>query len=260
MTYAETLQTRFIRERRYQGILWTVIAVAAYILAFSLATTNAPTEFGDWPRNWELPIQEPIDVFFEWIGDAFAWFFNPISEVMDAGLAGIDTFLVWLPWPFAVASASMLGFKLVGRWLGLFNGVAVLFIGMNGFWDSAMVTFSVVGVSVIVAVGLGVPIGILAAFNNRFETIVRPVLVTMQVLPAFVYLIPALVVIRDEWHTGRLPCSCLFHSSRNQAHQPGGPTSPPGRNRDGPLARIVNLPDAASGAVATGEAYHPDWH
>ncbi|MCY4579909.1 MAG: hypothetical protein OXD31_12795, partial [Chloroflexi bacterium] len=82
MTYAETLQTRFIRERRYQGILWAVIAVAAYILAFSLATTNAPTEFGDWPRNWELPIQEPIDVLFEWIGDAFAWFFNPISEVI----------------------------------------------------------------------------------------------------------------------------------------------------------------------------------
>ena len=89
----------------------------------------------------------------------------------------------------------MLGFMLVGRWLGLFNGVAVLFIGMNGFWDSAMVTFSAVGVSVIVAVGLGVPIGILAAFNNRFEAIVRPVLDTLQVLPAFVYLIPALVVI-----------------------------------------------------------------
>ena len=194
MTYAETLQTRFIRERRYQGILWTVIAVAAYILAFSLATTNAPTEFGDWPRNWELPIQEPIDVLFEWVGDAFAWFFNPISEVIDAGLAGVDTFLLWLPWPFVVASVSMLGFKLGGRWLGLFSGVAVLFIGMNGFWDSAMVTFSVVGVSVIVAVGLGVPIGILAAFNNRFEAIVRPVLDTMQVLPAFVYLIPALVL------------------------------------------------------------------
>ena len=88
----------------------------------------------------------------------------------------------------------MLGFKLGGRWLGLFSGLAVLFIGMNGFWDSAMVTFSVVGVLVILAVGLGVPIGILAAFNNRFEAIVRPVLDTMQVLPAFVYLIPALVL------------------------------------------------------------------
>ena len=194
MTRAEALQIRFLRERRYQGIVWTAIAVAAYILAYSLATTNAGTDFGDWPRSWELPVQEPIDDFFEWIGDAFAWFFNPVSKVIDTGLAGIDSFLLWLPWPFVVAAASMLGLRLGGRWLCLFCGAAALFIGLNGFWDSAMLTLSVVGVSVIIAVGLGMPIGIFAAFSSRFESVVRPILDTMQVLPAFVYLIPALVL------------------------------------------------------------------
>ncbi len=194
MTRAEAFQIRFLRERRLQGFLWTAIAVAAYILAYSLATTNAGTDFGDWPRSWELPIQEPIDEFFEWTGDAFAWFFNPISDFIDAGLAGIDTFLLWLPWPVVVAAASMLGLRLGGRWLGLFCGAAALFIGLNGFWDSAMLTLSVVGVSVIIAVGLGVPIGVFAAFSSRFESVVRPILDTMQVLPAFVYLIPALVL------------------------------------------------------------------
>ena len=194
MTRAEAFQIRFLRERRLQGFLWTSIAVAAYILAYSLATTNAGTDFGDWPRSWELPIQEPIDEFFEWTGDAFAWFFNPISDFIDAGLAGIDTFLLWLPWPVVVAAASMLGLRLGGRWLGLFCGAAALFIGLNGFWDSAMLTLSVVGVSVIIAVGLGVPIGVFAAFSSRFESVVRPILDTMQVLPAFVYLIPALVL------------------------------------------------------------------
>ena len=194
MTRAEAFQIRFLRERRLQGLLWTSIAVAAYILAYSLATTNAGTDFGDWPRSWELPIQEPIDEFFEWTGDAFAWFFNPISDFIDAGLAGIDTFLLWLPWPVVVAAASMLGLRLGGRWLGLFCGAAALFIGLNGFWDSAMLTLSVVGVSVIIAVGLGVPIGVFAAFSSRFESVVRPILDTMQVLPAFVYLIPALVL------------------------------------------------------------------
>ena len=194
MTRAEAFQIRFLRERRLQGLLWTSIAVAAYILAYSLATTNAGTDFGDWPRSWELPIQEPIDEFFEWTGDAFAWFFNPISDFIDAGLAGIDTFLLWLPWPVVVAAASMLGLRLGGRWLGLFCGAAALFIGLNGFWDSAMLTLSVVGVSVIIAVGLGVPVGVFAAFSSRFESVVRPILDTMQVLPAFVYLIPALVL------------------------------------------------------------------
>lgn len=194
MTIAEALQGRLLRERRLQWMLWTVLAVAAYILAYSLATTNAATEFGDWPQSWEPPIQEPIDDFFEWAGDASAWFFNPISDVIDAGIAGISVFLLWLPWPVVVAGVTVLGLRLGGQWMGLFCGAASLFIGLNGFWDSAMVTLSVVGVSVLIAVGLGVPVGIFAAFSNRFESIVRPVLDTMQVLPAFVYLIPALVL------------------------------------------------------------------
>ena len=194
MIRAETLQIRPVRERRHQAILWATLAVAAYILAYSLATTNASTNFGDWPRSWEPPIQEPIDNFFEWFGDALAWFFNPISEVIDTFLAGIDAFLLWLPWTVVVAAASMLGLRLGGKWLGLFCGAATLFIGFNGYWDSAMLTISVLGVSVIIAVGIGVPIGIFAAFSNRFEAGVRPILDTMQVLPAFVYLIPALVL------------------------------------------------------------------
>ena len=194
MIRAETLHNRVFRERRYQGVLWAAIAFAAYVVAYSLATTNAGTEFGDWPGSWELPIQEPIDTLFDWFGDSSAWFFNPISGVMDTGLAGINALLLWLPWPFVVAAASMLGIRLGGRWLGLFCGAATLFIGLNGYWDSTMLTLSIVGVSVIIAVGLGVPIGIFAAYSRRFEAILRPVLDTMQVLPAFVYLIPALVL------------------------------------------------------------------
>ena len=194
MIRTEALQTRPVRERRYRVVLWVAIAIAAYILAYSLATTNASTDFGDWPGSWEPPVQEPIDNFFEWFGDSLSWFFNPVSEVIDAGLAGLDTFLLWLPWTVVVAAVSMLGFRLGGRWLGVFCGAAMLFIGFNGYWDSAMLTVSVLGVSVIIAVGIGVPIGVFAAFSNRFEAIVRPILDTMQVLPAFVYLIPALVL------------------------------------------------------------------
>ena len=196
MIRAETLhlQIRPIQMRRYRGILWAALAGAAYILAYSLATNNVGTDFGNWPLSWEPPIQEPIDTSFEWLGDNLAWFFNPISEVIDTGLAGLDTFLLWLPWIVVVAVAAMLGFRLGGRWLGLFCAAATLFIGFNGYWDSAMLTMSVLVVSVIIAVGIGVPIGIFVAFNNRLEAVVRPILDTMQVLPAFVYLIPALIL------------------------------------------------------------------
>ena len=167
MNRAEALQVRFLREPRYRGILWAAVAAATYLLAYSLATTNAGTEFGDWPKSWELPIQKPIDDIFEWTADTFAWFFNPISKVIDTGLAGIDTFLLWLPWPFVVAAASLLGFRLGGRWLGLLCGAATLFIGSIGFWDSAMLTLSIVGVSVIIAVCQGRRQGVPPRLRNR---------------------------------------------------------------------------------------------
>ena len=194
MIRAQALPARLFGERSYRGILWAAVAVAAYVLAFSLAAANAGTEYGNWPGRWELPIQEPVDRFFEWFEDATAWFFNPLSDVIDRGLDGIESFLLWLPWPFIVVATAAVGWRLGGKWLGIFCGAAALFIAFNGYWDSAILTLSVVGVSVLFAVGIGVPVGILAAFSNRFESIVRPVLDTMQVLPAFVYLIPALVL------------------------------------------------------------------
>ena len=194
MIRAETLQLRYIREPRFKWALWVLAAAACYGLAYTLAATNANTEFGNWPSNWELPMQEPIDVAFDWVGDTFAWFFNPISDVIAGGVSAINSFLLWLPWPTVLAIVLIGGLKLGGRTLGLLSCGALLFIGLNGFWDSAVLTMSVVVVSVIIGVGLGVPVGILAAFSNRFEALVRPILDTMQVLPAFVYFIPALVL------------------------------------------------------------------
>ncbi len=194
MIRSDALQLRSFRESRFKWVLWAALAAATYLLAFTLATNNANTDFGDWPKSWELPLQGAIDTAFDWVGDSFAWFFNPIASVLDAGIAGLDALLLWLPWPLVVAGVSIVGFRLGGKWLGVFSGLAALFTGLIGFWDSAMVTLSMVGVSVLIAVGLGVPIGILAAFSNRFEALVRPILDTMQVLPAFVYLIPALVL------------------------------------------------------------------
>ena len=76
--------------------------------------------------------------------------------------------------------------------MGLFCGISLLFIGMLGLWDSAMITLSIMGVSVLISVAIALPLGIAAASNDRFESSMRPVLDTLQVMPAFVWLMPAL--------------------------------------------------------------------
>ena len=178
----------------YRAGLWASLAVTLYILAYVLAKNNANIDFGDFPSSWEVPIQEPIDSVFGWVGDTFSWFFNPISDVVDLGLAWIDSFLLWLPWPVVVAATTLVGLRLSGVGLAVFCALSSMFFGVIGLWDSTMLTLSVMGVSVILAVAVGVPVGILAGYNNRFEAVVRPILDTMQVLPPFVYLIPALVL------------------------------------------------------------------
>jgi glycine betaine/proline transport system permease protein len=64
---------------------------------------------------------------------------------------------------------------------------------MFGLWDQSMQTLALMCVSVLFALLIGIPLGILAARNDRFDRMLRPILDGMQTMPAFVYLIPVLL-------------------------------------------------------------------
>ena len=76
--------------------------------------------------------------------------------------------------------------------LGLLILFGFMYWGMVGLWESAMETLALMGLSVVLSVIVGVMLGILCALSDRFEKGMKPVLDTMQVMPAFVYLIPAM--------------------------------------------------------------------
>jgi glycine betaine/proline transport system permease protein len=87
-----------------------------------------------------------------------------------------------------------MGLKLGGKGLAILCAISLIVIAPVGLWDSAMITLIIMAVSVLVSVAVAIPVGILVAFSNRIESVVRPILDMMQVLPPFVYLIPALVL------------------------------------------------------------------
>ena len=62
-------------------------------------------------------------------------------------------------------------------------------------WGLAMTTLAIVLSAVILCVLIGLPLGILAGKNDVFESAIRPVLDTMQTIPAFVYLVPVVMLI-----------------------------------------------------------------
>ena len=168
------------------------LAVVGYVFAYALSKGGFGEGYGGFPSSFELSIAKPIDSVIVWTGDNLSWLFDPLSAAVDAILSKFEALLLWAPWIVLLTATGLLGFRISGWPMATLCGGSLLFIGVLGLWDSAMITLSIMGVSVILAVAIGVPLGIIGALSDRFEAFMRPVLDTMQVLPAFVYLMPAL--------------------------------------------------------------------
>lgn len=182
--------SNLFRERRDTAMLMTVIVVLLVsIVVASLAAGSYPFPgavaenfpFADWVNGGEA-----------WLKDNYRWFTKAIAGAIGDGLDAVELFLLLTPWPVSILAVALVSLWCGGLRLALFCIAAMLFWGIAGMWDSAMTTLSLMAVAVAISVTFGVLIGILASQNDRTEAIVRPILDTMQTMPSFVYLIPAI--------------------------------------------------------------------
>ena len=125
---------------------------------------------------------------------SFKFFFNPLISVVEFGLNCVESFFTWLPW-FIPAIVVFVVIARTRRWgLASFTAFAVIYPGIVGVWSESIITISLMAVSVLICVVIGVPLGVLTAMNKRSDTILRPILDGMQTVPATVYLIPIVLV------------------------------------------------------------------
>jgi glycine betaine/proline transport system permease protein len=104
--------------------------------------------------------------------------------------------LLGLPWPAVIAAVALAGWQLGGVRLALQTAALALFIALTGNWLNGMETVYLCGLSVIIACLIGIPIGVWAARNDRVHGVAQAVVDTLQTLPAFAYLIPAVMLFR----------------------------------------------------------------
>lgn len=178
----------FVKRHRY---LFALIAVA-------LATTI----LGQWvpsiatvPEDWTLSTGKFWDNIIDWINinlyeyiDGFRRFFFIYL------LKPSKNFVLSLPWLGVVFLLFALGYHLGRLRLALLCAGLVAFIAMVGLWEKAMISTYLVGVSVFLASAIGIPVGIIAARNDRVHNFVQVVIDTLQTLPAFIYLIPVIML------------------------------------------------------------------
>lgn len=141
----------------------------------------------------QIPIAEWTEEFTKVITRTFAFLFDPIKT-------HFGNFMEWTaeilnsvnPFIF-IAIVAIIAFFLTGKKVGLatFSVFGLLLIYNQGYWSELIETFSLVLISSLLSVIIGVPIGILMAKSKIAETIITPILDFMQTMPAFVYLIPA---------------------------------------------------------------------
>lgn len=153
---------------------------------------------GSFPESWNLGLREPMDAFKVWaIGNRkthfiFLYFFTPLSSVIDTVLRQAEIFLLWLPWP-VFAAAVFLAQRIANLRIALLTTSCLLLMGLVGYREESMGTLSLMLVSVIISLLVGIPLGIMTACSPRLEKTLRPLLDGMQTMPAFVYLIPVLL-------------------------------------------------------------------
>lgn len=140
-----------------------------------------------------IPVGDLVNVIVDWMIDHLAPVFDGVRQVIAFFLNGTEDALQAVPWPIVILLIALIVWRTTGWKAALLSGLGMYFIGSMGLWDRAMGTLALMITSVVLSVAVGVPLGILSAYNDRVFTVVRPTLDMMQTMPAFVYLVPALM-------------------------------------------------------------------
>lgn len=147
-------------------------------------------------RLWDgsLPIESWINSGLGWVVEHFRPFFQTVRLPIDGTLNWIQGLLTGLPTLAMIALIGLLAWQFAGRALAIGTTVALLLVAMLGIWPEAMVTLSLVLTSLVFCMAVGLPLGVLLASSDRAQRVMRPVLDAMQTTPAFVYLVPVVML------------------------------------------------------------------
>ena len=164
-----------------------------------------------FPSDWLLGVPRWFDSADNWVSNhQQSNFFlhhviGGLASLMNSTTNDLVNFLHWMTWVGVLAAATLIAW-LAGRWrtaiftVLMVSSFGVLQIpnggpnGISSMWSSAMTTLSLMAVAIILSIIVGIPLGIASAVWPAVSKTIRPVLDMMQILPAFAYLVPIVVL------------------------------------------------------------------
>ncbi|WP_263167249.1 ABC transporter permease [Streptomyces sp. SCSIO ZS0520] len=171
------------------------------LLAAVLVPVAALTWSGaQWPADLTVDVSGPLGDTTDWIIDnrdshpLFVYFLGHLSNAVVLSVRGVYLLLLALGWIGVTAGGTLLAWRLAGARIAALTLVFFLVSGGLGMWVPTMQTLALMVVAVFVSALVGALLGLAAGLSERTFRLLRPVLDTMQVLPAFAYLLPVALV------------------------------------------------------------------
>ncbi|ATZ95603.1 MULTISPECIES: glycine betaine/L-proline ABC transporter permease ProW [Dickeya] len=175
------------------------------------AASDVHQSGSDWLNSAPTPTQEHINLMDpfrhtlvpldRWVTEGIDWLvlhfrplFQGIRVPVDVILTSFQQLLTGLPAPIAILVFSLLAWQASSFGMGVATLLSLVAIGAIGAWSQAMVTLALVLTALFFCVIIGLPLGIWLAHSDRAARIVRPLLDAMQTTPAFVYLVPIVML------------------------------------------------------------------
>lgn len=177
---------------------WGAASDAASETSSKLSAGSAPddtafTLMDPFQTAW-IPLEDWVEQFVAWLVGNFRPVFSVIKAPVDATLGAIEATLNGVPPLVMILLLALLAWQLAGKRMGLVTAVSLVIVGGIGAWQESMVTLSLVLTSVFFCLAIGIPTGIWMARSERASRIIRPTLDAMQTTPAFVYLVPIVML------------------------------------------------------------------
>jgi len=143
--------------------------------------------------DYDIPIGSFFEFIINWLTDNLEPFFNVVTVTVDSLLTGIESALLFPHISIMIALFAGIAWYFSGRGVAAFTVIGFLLIVGMDMWDETMETMALIFTAVLIALIIGIPLGIWASKSKIAERSIRPVLDFMQTMPAFVYLIPAVL-------------------------------------------------------------------
>ncbi|MGW3413623.1 ABC transporter permease [Streptomyces sp. NPDC000888] len=184
-----------LRHRAAGKLLLLALAAAVFV-----PVLNSHWASGTWPHALTVDLTEPLGRASDWIIDnrdshpLFLYFFGYVSNAVTLAVRAVYLVLLGAGWAGVTAAAALVAWRTAGVRLALGTAAAFSACGLLGMWVPTMQTLALMVVAVLASVALGALLGLAAGLSDRTYRALRPVLDTMQVLPAFAYLLPVVLI------------------------------------------------------------------